>query len=49
MKPQRKPEPRRIEIRHKSQEMGGSPWEEFNHVLLKQVIGSLGRAPRQER
>jgi hypothetical protein len=38
------PEPRRIEIRHKHEEMGGSRWKEFNHVLLKQVIGSLWMA-----
>src|SRR5215204_304768 len=30
-----------VEIRHEAQDMGGSPWKEFNHVLLKQVIGSL--------
>jgi hypothetical protein len=35
------PEPRVVEIRHKHEEMGGSRWKEFNHVLLKQVMGSL--------
>jgi len=41
MKPKRNPEPRRIELRHKALEMRGSPWKEFNQVLLKQVMRSL--------
>jgi hypothetical protein len=41
MKPKHKPEPHLIELRHKALEMGGSPWKEFNQVLLKQVMRSL--------
>jgi len=33
-----------IEIRHQGHEMGGSQWKEFNHVLIRQVIGSLWTA-----
>jgi hypothetical protein len=38
------PEPLVVQIRHKDEEMGGSRWKEFNHVLLKQVMGSLWMA-----
>ena len=42
--PKPSPEPRVLKLKHHPREVGGSPSKEFNHVLLKQVIGSLWTA-----
>src|SRR5215203_2938113 len=41
--PKPSPEPR-VKLKHHPREVGGSSSKEFNHVLIKQVIGSLWTA-----
>ncbi|HKG77337.1 MAG TPA: hypothetical protein VKA90_07540 [Beijerinckiaceae bacterium] len=41
--PKPSPEPR-VKLKHHPREVGGSSSKEFNHVLIKQVVGSLWTA-----
>jgi hypothetical protein len=43
------PESRAHQIKHRLCDVGGSPSKEFNHVLIKQVVGSLWTPCCRER